>query len=113
MIIKRVLICLACLIMSHTTQALRPGTALCIVPVADLLAQPIRTFSSSYTRIPYAHKSTNNPHHGNACPRLHQLLFHEIVEVRAIQGNEAEVTVPQVFYETNMGTPQTAYWTLC
>lgn len=86
-----------------------------IVPVADLVGQPLESFyhhmpvHNAYGSLVYAPYST----HYDACPRVHQLLYHEMVDIVKKKGNEVEIDIPQVFYQTAANPqPQTLYWTL-
>lgn len=87
--------------------------AIVTVAVADLVGQPLRSF--------YAHQREEKSYHElswacyrshfEACPRIHQLLFHEIVDIIGQQGNELQIRVPNVFYQTHTThSPQNSYW---
>ncbi len=85
-----------------------------IVPVADLVGQPLATFypsqtaEISYKTLPWSCYRA----HYEANARLHQLLFHEQVKIIERRGNEICVEVPHVYYTTsNDPFPQTQYWT--
>jgi len=88
--------------------------AVCIVPVADLLTAPMATYrlnsdtKQAYKEIPLSWVETKR-----VCPRDHQLLFNEIVNI--IDENEDEycLEIPQSFYETPTEEfPHFTYWTL-
>src|SRR5690606_27612358 len=52
----------------------------------------------------------NNAHH--TCPRLHQLLYNEVVEVIKKQNNEICIAIPNTYYLTLLSNnPQITYWT--
>lgn len=86
-----------------------------IVPVADLVGQPMHSYyrhqpaHTSYNTLPWAcHKSDYE-----ASPRVHQLLYHEIVDIIAYEKDEVQVQVPHFFYQTTTNQiPQNSYWTL-
>ncbi len=85
-----------------------------IVPVADLVGQPLTTFypsqavKISYKALPWSCYRA----HYEANARLHQLLFHEQVKIIERRGNEICVEVPHVYYTTsNNPVAQTQYWT--
>ena len=85
-----------------------------IVPVADLVGQPLATFypsqiaKISYKTLPWSCYRS----HYEANARLHQLLFHEQVKIIERRGNELCVEVPHVYYTIpNESLPQTQYWT--
>ncbi|MBN1549582.1 hypothetical protein JW872_02875 [Candidatus Babeliales bacterium] len=107
--IQRIFIC----ILLCTPQIGLGYKAVCKVPVADLLGESMMVIKSKpdgvhhYSSIPYAENGCSF-----GCPRLHQLLFNEIVEVHQVADNEALIEIPNVYYHTatNM-TPQTTYWT--
>ncbi len=85
-----------------------------VVPVADLVGQPLATFypsqtaKISYKTLPWSCYRS----HYEANARLHQLLFHEQVKIIERRGNEVCVEVPHVYYTTyNSPLAQTQYWT--
>ena len=85
-----------------------------IVPVADLVGQPLATFypsqtaEVSYKTLPWSCYRS----HYEANARLHQLLFHEQVKIIERRGKEVCVEVPHVYYTTsNSPLAQTRYWT--
>jgi hypothetical protein len=87
--------------------------ALVIEPVVDAFGASYEMRSALsdrslwYSSLPYAPgKDTLE-----ACPRLHQLLFHERVEVLKTTDHEALVEVSTAFYVTRASSsPQTRYW---
>ncbi len=88
--------------------------AVVIYPVADLIGQPAQSLfknqsvRSSYNQIPLY---SEDIHDNQACARLHQLLFNEIVEIVESRGEEACVKIPNMFYIThNSKQPHTKYW---
>lgn len=92
--------------------------AVICVPVADLFGEPLtvhipelgRTIPERYQKIPHC-GGTSAP--GTACPRVHQLLFHEIVTVNAAYEHQACIDIPHLFYVTPLDKqPQHTYWTL-
>lgn len=85
------------------------------VPVTDLLGQPIAKIDShqstedAYNAIAFCTNPTNSPH----CPRLHQLLYNDIVEIIKEEGNEVCICISHAYYLTPSSLlPQTQYWTL-
>jgi hypothetical protein len=77
--------------------------AVCVAPIADLVGEQKH---ASLTSLPIAHKRFDGP------ARVHQLLYNEIVEVHEMNGREARIKVPQLFYETSASSsPQQFYWT--
>lgn len=90
--------------------------AVVIKPVIDLIGSPIAEFfpgietQKAYEQIPLCGANKNA---WNNCPRLHQLLFNETVEVLEENSHEVKIKSPDIFYIT----PQTkdrhnVFWTL-
>lgn len=91
-----------------TSFTFYPQKGVVIVPVADLVGQPLGS-SKRYQQLPWAARGSDY----SSCPRIHQLLFNEIVEIIDRQGNEIQVRVPNLFYRTtNCASPQADYWML-
>lgn len=89
--------------------------ALVIHPVIDLVGDPLyrhintNIMSQIYKQFPAC--TTHKTH--DICPRIHQLLFNEVVEVIEEKGQEAHIKIPQLFYITTFNNkPRTAFWTL-
>ncbi len=77
-------------------------------PVAHLVGQPFGN-ETAYRNIPVCGGS-KNPY--PSCPRVHQLLMHEIVNIIKYEGDEVFIDVPHTFYITTYTkVPQTRYWT--
>lgn len=95
--------------------------ALVICPVADLVAAPIKTFKIASTNKESYQKIglSAGPHQPSvAAPRVHQLLFNEIVEIIKIQKtkdkdeNEVCIKVYNAFFMNQESKKvQTTYWT--
>lgn len=83
--------------------------ALVIVPVADLLGTPLsgtkETILHTYHNLPLTNIN-------NDCPRLHQLLFNETVEVIGQKNHQVCITIPNVFIDNGTKQPHCTYWTL-
>ena len=86
------------------------------VPIADLVGQPMAdllctiTPNDAYAAIPICGGATPSDY---ACPRLHQLLYNDIVTVEKYHKNEACIRIAHTFYITQSSCmPQTCYWTL-
>ena len=89
--------------------------ALVIVPVADVVYEPLGDYvqdvHAAYSELPYAEVSF--AHEQEWCERGYQLLFNEIVNVLEERGEEVLVSVPHIFYkQCREGKPQTEYWLL-
>jgi hypothetical protein len=95
--------------------------ALVVVPVADLLGAPIKTFGiaptvkESYQNIALCGGKNNS---SQGCPRIHQALFNEEVEIISLNegknGDDSEVciTYEPVFFITHaLHKPQNLFWT--
>jgi hypothetical protein len=86
------------------------------VPVADLLGQPIHTTHAAllpeqaYNNIPLCSNPINSL---SACPRLHQALYNDIVEVIKTTEHEACIKITQSYYLSGQSNvPQSHYWIL-
>lgn len=92
------------------TQATLPK-AVVVVPIADLVGQPFRDHATSaYTRLPLCPGNTNP---AESCPRIHQLLFNEVVEIIEERNEQVCIKIPHMFFITaKSNKPQTIYWTL-
>lgn len=83
----------------------QPTYAVTSVPVADLIGQPAD--DKTYGALPLFTKPVT------ACPRIHQLVFNEVVTIEEEIGPQVRISLHSVFYEqTPHGTPQTSYWSL-
>ncbi len=91
--------------------------ALVTVPVIDLISIPAsklcpeKTPIEYYNQIPLAATDARKDH--NSCPRQHQALFHEVVEVIEEGKLEAKVKISSAYY-LNLATGQRVgnFWTL-
>lgn len=78
-------------------------------PVIDLVGHPLASEKISYHNLPCAGGSQET---FQSCPRAHQLLYNEAIEI--IQQTETEVCVkvPHLFYVTaDNDKPQSTFWT--
>jgi hypothetical protein len=89
--------------------------AVVINPVIDLVGDALHyhikaaIMPQMYKQIPAytSHKTYD------ICPRIHQLLFNEVVEVIEEKGYEIHIKIPQLFYITSSNNkPCTSFWTL-
>lgn len=81
------------------------------VPVADLLLKPIT--SRSEKSCTYAHIAASPEKGQYACPRAHQGLFNERVEILQEVGDEVQIAISNCFYETPFSLEkQHFFWTL-
>lgn len=84
------------------------------VPVADLLGAPIKHFYSNisteqaYLQIPL-NKGQTLPY--LECPRIHQALFNEVVEIIEEHGHEVHIKLPNAHYYSD-GKLHNHFWTL-
>lgn len=102
---------------NHIIPFDKPKKAIVIVPIADLSGialsslYPSQMVNNMYEKIPYETASKSSFEY--ACPRIHQLIFNEMVEVIEEKNSEVCIKVPHLFYITDSGkTPHTTYWTL-
>ena len=99
----------------HCTGTATQKAVVC-VPVADLIGQPLSTIyaeknsSEAYQSLAVCSGKLNTT---KSCPRLHQLLYNDIVEIIKTEKNEAYIKISQAFFITpSSSTPQNCYWTL-
>lgn len=91
----------------------KQSLAVVIDPVIEALGHPMGglhenfQINSLYKKIPY---SLNNV--SKECPRLHQLLFNEIVTIKRDNGIEVECEVPNFFYIGYNGQERSSIWIL-
>lgn len=92
----------------------RAELALTIVPIADLIGEPIQKI----VKIPDSKKAYQHiPLCGAqmpfiSCPRIHQLLFNEVVEILEQRGNELKIALPNLFYiSPDKKTRHNSFWT--
>lgn len=84
--------------------------AVCSVPVADLVGEPLSENNNLSENI-YKHLPINGD--DQAVKRIGQLLFNEIIEIIHENEKEARIQVLNHFYCTyNDKKPRTEYWTL-
>ncbi len=78
-------------------------------PIIDLVGYPIADNRISYHNLPSA-GGLQQSH--DICPRTHQLLYNETVEIIKQTETEYCIKVPHLFYvTTNNGNPQSTFWT--
>lgn len=78
-------------------------------PIIDLVGHPIASNTISYHSLPSAGGS-QQPF--DACPRTHQLLYNETVEIIKQTDDEICVKLNHLFYVTTENrTPQATFWT--
>ncbi|HEV2916377.1 MAG TPA: hypothetical protein VGW78_01380 [Candidatus Babeliales bacterium] len=88
--------------------------AVTINPVVDLIGQSIQVFypdlpvQKAYKKIPLC---AGNLHKWISCPRLHQLLYNEVVDILENNGEQVKLRIPNLFYITmHNAQPQCEYW---
>lgn len=95
---------------THETHCIRQG--LIVNPVADLVGSPIKQYfpqistHKAYKQIPL-NRGLSKP--ALECPRLHQALFNETVEIVEERETEALIKVPNAFYLAD-DTLKNEYW---
>ena len=99
-----------------TTCVQVPYQAVVISPVADLIGSPIKNFvpnkpiEQAYQELSLCGGFTN-PY--VSCPRMHQLLAHEIVKVVEEKNKEVRVHISNAFFITKIHSkPHNSYWML-
>ena len=73
--------------------------AYCIVPICDVVNRPLANAQSSHEAVTLAYKNIPiswGPHSQDkaACPRIHQLLLHEIVHIIDETEHEVAIEIP-------------------
>ncbi len=104
------------LFLTNIASANVPYKAVVIAPIADLVGAPIQTFFPNSTPVQAYNDLVvcgGTPAAHSHCPRLHQLLFNEMVTVVAEQEDEVRVKISSCFYVAKDNpTPRNAYWML-
>lgn len=78
--------------------------AVIVCPVADLVTEPIEPFTLPVAPV--------NFRDGISCPRLHQALANEVIEVVEEKNNNVKVKALNCFFQTNgSNTKHSTYWT--
>lgn len=105
---KKTVLYFVCFLFSINSFSMQKG--LVIVPVADLLGEPLCNGSSvTYDTLPLC--GTTPACKG--CPRLHQLLFNEIVTILDEKNDQFYIEIDTVYFiTTSSKKPQQRYWTL-
>lgn len=91
-----------------------PQPAITTVPVADLLGDSLAAINKEQgTHLTYQTLALcGKPAGTYACPRIHQLLFNEEVEIVDENISEYKVKIPNLFFVTTEGnTLHATYWT--
>lgn len=87
--------------------------AVICVAVADLMGQPLHALHDAhnsynfYQQLPVC--GEKNAH--ISCPRLHQLVYNDVVEIIKHQHDEVCIQIPHLYYLSSTSQPQTTYWT--
>jgi len=97
-------------------NALAVQKAVINVPIADLIGQQIHTIRS-HEQIDAAYNSLavcgGNTNSAYSCPRLHQLLYNDIVEIIKETAEEVCIRTTHAYYLIpSISIPQNQYWTL-
>lgn len=112
--IRTLIFSISLLLLFHRTCTSQK--AVICVPIADLLGQPITTIfpdlpaEQSYNSIGMCATQITSL---ISCPRLHQLLYNDIIDVIKETEDEVCIQIPHAYYLTSSSTvPQNHYWTL-
>lgn len=82
------------------------------VPIVDLVGdrlfvQPAQEVITSYDTLPLCGKRSSD------CGRVHQLLFNEVVTILDQKGEQVQVKIPSVYYESEHAQERyDTYWAL-
>jgi hypothetical protein len=91
------------------TKKLSSEAVVC-VPVAEMVGEPLTFAELDEEQYPSFPVSWSNK--TAACPRIHQLLFNEVVKVIERKEGQVKCQLPHVFYETMDGKRLNEFWTL-
>jgi len=81
--------------------------ALVVVPIADLVGQSMNnTYKLDNSMEKYKKIPLEGQRGSLACPRVHQLIFNEIIDILETNNNEVKININNVFYITNNGKPE-------
>lgn len=104
----RVSFFLSSLIIAHTLNATAPVSyGVVVVPVADLVGEQLKNIHE-YGQLPLS--GQGEP--WRICPRLHQLLFNEVIVIEKKEHKQYCIRTPQLFFITpSSNNPMNLYWT--
>jgi hypothetical protein len=114
--VYRLIVVVSILFFYPITTAKKHYNVVVIKPVADALGSPIRSFfhktppTKSYELLPVCGAF---PGASSGCPRVHQLLFHEMANAIKEKDDEVLVEITNCYYTSHdHAAPQKTYWTL-
>lgn len=108
---KRLILALLSLLIAANLFSLEPRKAVVISPVADLLGQPHEKSTKKHHTIEDYYHNIPFSGNGEACQRLHQVLFNELVEVLEETAHEAKVRISNFYYiKHNESGLHDTYW---
>ena len=100
---KRFVVSIICFMVCDAEQAL------VIKPIADMVGHPLDKSGLTYESQCVA-GGTKNPY--RSCPRAHQVLYNETVEIIRKHGDEVYIRLPHIFFITaQTKKPQSSFWT--
>lgn len=86
--------------------------AVVVVPVADIATKPLQSLEPNVAVDKIYEALEFSPERGiDACPRVHQIIFNEVVKVKQEVGDEVECELFNTFYETDK-EKVSSFWTL-
>lgn len=104
------IVCGVCLFVSYLLL-LRAELGVCVVPVADLLGDPLS--GKSLKAVERAYQALPMDGTPQLVKRIGQLLFNDVVTIVKEHAYQVCIRVPRQFYCTaDNGTPHQLYWTL-
>lgn len=90
-----------------------PVQALVKVPLCDLISDSCKSICDNKNVVVYYNNLPLCGQQIKDCPRIHQLLYNEIVTIIEEKGDECLVKVPSIFYERDENSDRfDTYWTL-
>ena len=105
------------LLLNITSCSIQAKLALIKVPVADLISHHVAHFTSTQNTTDFYQNIAISPFRPGkdiaSCPRQHQALFHELVDILEENQHEARVHIFNAYY-LNLKTKQRtgSFWTL-
>ncbi len=99
---------------SYWTLETMANKAVVTVPVADCTTEPfVSLFGDSESAEKSYQELACGPESSMlSCPRGHQIIFNEVVEITQELGEEVECKLNNVFYQNSQKEPINKFWTL-
>src|ERR1700722_17894415 len=106
-ILKRIVYALCMLNCIAFQITARQEYAVVVTPVLDLGDSPSLVIKSSNKAYDKFSLDGGKKNGSIGCPRMHQLIYHEIVQIKKKRGSDYEIEIPNIFYITHQSaTPK-------